>query len=323
MNQQVLATGGSFTVDESSIVCRFDAGREVLSTSAYNGGLGVVDGIFNHRLALFVETERDLPGGSAGEYLARAATAAGFRRDRATGLLTNARMSCHGYGCARYRELTVEALATAGVDSNAARAGDPACYYEYGGDYQAVGGTVNILAMVNASLPPGTLAKALITITEAKAALLQELAVVSPLSGNPATGTGTDGVIIAGNSGAALVCTDAGTHAKLGELLCAATRQAVRQALELECEITPRGQGGIEARLARLGLAKTLLTGEEPEAAAKLLLAASHSLLNERRWNLLDETDLRHWHTLLAGQSRFGRRLADALRKKAPPKEVL
>lgn len=41
------------------------------------------------------------------------------------------------------------------------------------------------------------MAKALLSITEAKTAALQELAVVSPLTLHSATGTGTDGIIIA------------------------------------------------------------------------------------------------------------------------------
>jgi len=237
MEKEFLATGGELLVDDTFIICRFPSPRLVLSTSLYNGGYLMADNVFNHRLNFFVASEQALPGGCMESYLALAAEKCGLNPKTATGLLTSARMHCRGYSKLSYRELTVEVIATAGVEQNAARAGDPALYWEEAGSYRSVGGTINVLALTNSKLPHGTMAKALISITEAKTALLQELAVVSPVTLKPATGTGTDGVIIVSNPDASFCCTDAGTQSKLGEMFCLAAKSAIKQALYKECNI--------------------------------------------------------------------------------------
>lgn len=316
MEDKALATGGVLTVDDKSIVCRFPRPRLVLSSSAYNGGYLLADGIFNHRLSLFVHCEAELPGGSMEEYLARAAAAMGFKRESATGLLTNARMHCLGYGVEKYRDLLVEVVATAGVETNAARAGDPACYYEEADGYRPVGGTINILAFANVRLPYGAMAKALLTITEAKAAVLQELAVVSPYTLNPATGTGTDGVILACDPSAAVGCRDTGTQSKLGELFCRTAKAAIKQALAKECGIDPWRQGTVPARLRRLDISTGGLHPERQQD--KILLAMSQAVWQEYCWGLIKMDELAPLFTMLetpAGQP-LGALLSAAVRSR-------
>lgn len=53
-----LHNGCQVHVSDSSICCFFPQPKLVLSTSQYNGGFIVADGVFNHRLTMFVETER-------------------------------------------------------------------------------------------------------------------------------------------------------------------------------------------------------------------------------------------------------------------------
>ncbi len=304
MESKPLETGGVMTADDNAIVCRFSRPRLVLSSSAYNGGYLLADGVFNHRLSFFVNSETELPGGSQEEYLALVAADMGFMPASATGLLTNARMNCQGYSAERYRELIVEVVATAGVEANAARAGDPACYYEHEGRYRHVGGTINILAFTNVSLPQGTMAKAMITITEAKAAALQELAVISPMTLNPATGTGTDGVIIACDPASAFIRRDAGTQSKLGELFCLAAKSAVKQALARECGIEPGRQGTVAERLRRMGIApETVPELQVQEPQAKILLAMSQAVWQEYCWGLLDFDELQQFFAFLEMQA--------------------
>ncbi|MBP2654569.1 MAG: hypothetical protein H6Q73_2138 [Firmicutes bacterium] len=239
MDKQLLITGGELTTDSQFIICRFSSPRLVLSTSLFNGGYVIADSVFNHRLCFFVSSEGDLPGGCMEKYLAIMAGKRGLSMKRSTGLLTSAHMNCRGYSVVTYENLTVEVVATAGVRENATRAGEPACYFEDDGQYRQLGGTINILAFTNVRLPYGTMAKALISITEAKTVALEELGVVSPLTLKAATGTGTDGIILVGNQDAAICCSDVGTQSKLGELFCVAVKTAVKQALFLECDIKP------------------------------------------------------------------------------------
>lgn len=318
MESQLLITGGKLYIDTQSILCRFPSPFQVLSTSLYNGGYSLADAVFNQRLSLFVDSERDLPGGSLENYLALVADKHGLLRDCSTGLLTSARMECCGYCAITFKEIVVEVVATAGVSENAARAGDPACYFEDADCYQPIGGTINLMVFTNISLPKGAMAKALISITEAKSAALQELAVVSPFTLNPATGTGTDGIILACDPASPMTCKDTGTQSKLGELFCRATKAAVKQALAKECNITPLRQGMLSERFNRLGIKGINGINVTEESQAGLLLAMSQSVWQEFRWGLLGIDELYQYISLLDAfaMQPFGAQLSVSLRKK-------
>ena len=68
-------------------------------------------------------------------------------------------------------------------------------------------------------MPPGILARALVTATEAKTAALQELILGSRYSSGLATGTGTDQILAISDPQAKLMISDCGKHTKPGELL--------------------------------------------------------------------------------------------------------
>ena len=323
MKSQLLQTGGTLDVDDHSMICSFPSPRLVLSTSLYNGGYLMADAVFNHRLTEIVNSEKELPGGNMENYLALVAKDRGLPSASSTGLLTSAKMDCRGYSVIGFKGTVVEIVATAGVDENAVRAGDAACYYEDDGDYQPIetsppGGTINILAFTNISLPRGAMAKALLGITEAKTAALQELAVMSPLTLNPATGTGTDGMILACDPTSPVVCTDTGTQSKLGELFCRAAKAAVKQSLCRQCNIDLWRQGSVSERMHRLNIAP----GTDPDLSlestqAKVLLAISQSIRQEYCWGLLGIDELYYFFNLLENPALqpFGSFLAAALRQ--------
>lgn len=124
--------------------------------------------------------------------------------------------------------LTVTILATAGAKSNAIRTGVDEGRHMEG---QEPKGTINIMLLTNARLTDGAMARAMITITEAKTAALQDLNVPSSYTRNvQATGTGTDSIIVvSGVTGPP--ATYAGGHSKLGELIGKGTYEAVVEAL--------------------------------------------------------------------------------------------
>ena len=126
---------------------------------------------------------------------------------------------------ARFRDLSVAVLVTAGVESNAIRSGrDTGRYYEPG--------TINIIVLSSHKLDRRAATRALITVTEAKTAALWDMDIRSsqtPVQ-NPATGTGTDSIIIvSGNAEPEL--TMSGGHSKLGELIAEAVHGAVKEAV--------------------------------------------------------------------------------------------
>lgn len=318
MESQLLLTGGTADIDDQTVICRFPSPCLVLSTSLYNGGYLMADAVFNHRLSMFVDCEKDLPGGSMENYLAFVADERGLNRESSTGLLTSARMECRGYSAITFKEIVVEVVATAGVNENAVRAGDAACYYEDTDCYQPIGGTINLLAFTNIGLPRGAMAKALLSITEAKTAALQELAVVSPFTLNPATGTGTDGIILACDPSSSVACRDVGTQSKLGELFCRATKVAIKQSLAQECKIEPWRQGTVYERFKRLGINEINNMGLLGEQQCKVLLAMSQSIWQEYRWGLLGIDELYHFLAMMDSLDKqpFGALLSSALRQK-------
>ncbi len=91
-------------------------------------------------------------------------------------------------------------------------------------------GTINIILITNASLTEAAMARALITITEAKCAALQDLGIESSYSpGLIATGTGTDNVIVVPGNGIRITYT--GGHSKTGELIGRVVYESVKEAV--------------------------------------------------------------------------------------------
>ena len=113
---------------------------------------------------------------------------------------------------------------------------------------RVVPGTINTMLLMNHALTEGALARAVITMTEAKSAALQRLAVRSLYSADFATGTGTDQYCVAARlhvgDGGGKEFTSTSPHSKLGELIGVAVRDATLEAL--------RWQNGLEVSSTRL-----------------------------------------------------------------------
>jgi adenosylcobinamide hydrolase len=127
-----------------------------------------------------------------------------------------------------FQPLTVTVLATAGAKTNAIRTGVDESSHIEGREPK---GTINIVLLTNAVLTDGAMARAIVTVTEAKTAALEDLKVPSSYTRNvQATGTGTDSVIVvSGVTGPKAAYT--GGHSKIGELIGKATYEAVVEAL--------------------------------------------------------------------------------------------
>jgi adenosylcobinamide amidohydrolase len=160
---------------------------------------------------------------------------------------TAANMIYAAHESSSFNELRVDVIVTAGVESNATCAGDPATWIETPSGWNKlahVAGTINTMMFINQPMMPEALVRALLTITEGKTAALAELSVSSRYSQDLATGTGTDQVGIAAPISSGLYAyTSASPHTKLGELLGNTARAATRNAL--------RWQNGLEPSLTR------------------------------------------------------------------------
>jgi adenosylcobinamide amidohydrolase/ABC-type Fe3+-hydroxamate transport system substrate-binding protein len=219
----------------------------------------------------------------------------GLDRARTSLLFTGADMRNLAVKTASYRDLTVTALVTAGAETNALRTSrDPGAFYEPG--------TINIIVLSNRKLTPGGAAGAIIVATEAKTAALWDMDVrssESPLP-NPATGTGTDDVLVAA-AGEGKPIDYTGGHGKVGELIARTVYDGVTEALLRQNGKAPRRS--VWERLAERGVDLRQLgpafsgRGAYPALAADvkalLLDPAAQSLL-ESAFSLSDAQVMGH-----------------------------
>jgi adenosylcobinamide amidohydrolase len=219
----------------------------------------------------------------------------GLDRSKTSLIFTGADMRNLSVKTARHGDLTVTALVTAGAETNALRTSrDPGAFYEPG--------TINVIVLSSRLLSPGGAAGAVIVATEAKTAALWDMDVrssESPLA-NPATGTGTDDVMVpAAGEGKAVEYT--GGHGKVGELVARVVYDGVTEALLKQNGKHPGrsvwerlGERGID--LAELGPAFSR-TGPDPDLAddvKALLTDPNAAALLESAFSLSDAVVMGH-----------------------------
>jgi adenosylcobinamide amidohydrolase len=142
--------------------------------------------------------------------------------------------------------VSVMAVVTAGVQGNAACAGDPTTWRETQNGWEKIApfsGTINTILLLNHPLSEGAMASAVVTMTEAKTAALQKLSVRSLYSPHFATGTTTDQYCIAAPLEGPFTLKSTSTGVELGELIGRAVRDAMLEAL--------RWQNGLEISYTR------------------------------------------------------------------------
>ena len=252
-----LTTGDIAYRYDKSIVLVFSGPRKVLSTSLYNGGYHEdFEAVFNRDMTQGSGMPCESFAPTYVESMKIVAERLGLAPELTSGMGTAAHMENASIVSRSYKELTVTAIVTGGVETNGGRVGDPASYYKTA---EKKCGTINIMLVIDADLPPGILARALVTCTEAKTAALQELMAPSRYSTGLATGSGTDQTIVVSNSESPLFFEGAGKHSKLGELIGLAVMAAVKEALKRQSGLTPAQQHDLLRRLRRFGVTEEAL----------------------------------------------------------------
>lgn len=249
---QTLRLGGHFSLERRGrfLVARLSGVHSTLSTSPRTGGQSrAVAHLVNHQSCEgsgHRERHEVITGQGLDAYHDEVCREIGVDPARAAVMGTAANMNYAGIVTAEDAGVSVTAAVTAGVQGNAACAGDPAAWRELDGEWQRVNphsGTINTILLIGRPLTDGALARAAVTMTEAKSAALQRLGVGSLYSRDLATGTGTDQFAIACPADGAPPLTSAGPHVKLGELIGVAVRDATLEAL--------RWQNGLELSITR------------------------------------------------------------------------
>ncbi len=176
--------------DDKFVSLRFLRPFKVISTSMPDGGLAShLDLVFNHQCsepAAHTIAHHSKVFFNPDGYRAALLADHGLEKAAAAGLGTAANMNNMCVAQESHLDLSIVAIVTGGVEGNAARAGDPASFYEQGGTFHRRGdigpeqpGTINIMLACNTPLTDGALVRAVMTATEAKSVVLQELSVPS------------------------------------------------------------------------------------------------------------------------------------------------
>ncbi|MBF7097862.1 adenosylcobinamide amidohydrolase [Alkalibacter mobilis] len=259
-----LSTGDKVHRYNKAIIVEFIDKRKVLSTAHLNGG-------FREDLKAILNFDSNPEDGST--YCQRSDTYEDDLRfiakelnvdpDKTAAISTTVPMINVSIKSSIYEDLQVTAIVTAGIDGNAGRVGDPAYFHERKGEVVVIQpGTINIILLVDADLPNGTMTRAIVTATEAKTAALQELQARSVYSSGLATGTGTDETILICNPKSESIMKFAGKHSKLGELIGITVKEAVSEALDLYAGLTSQKQHSVLRKIERFGLGRERLADE-------------------------------------------------------------
>lgn len=196
--------------------------RTVISSAVFNGGVTQASHIVNLKVPDQVQTEE-----SVESTLTQYCQDSGWM-GVSVGMMTAASMNSLCVASQNVQGVDIEVLVTSGL-SNPRRAGDPAEYQQIGSTVTDVG-TINIIVISSAELTMPAMVEAVMIVTEAKAAALQDAGVVSPVSNRCATGTGTDAIAIVNGDGVHRV-EFCGKHVLFGEILAKLVIRAVTESI--------------------------------------------------------------------------------------------
>jgi len=188
----------------------FSIPHQVLSSAVFNGGLVYADHIVNLKVPKCITAPT-----SPQQTLAKYCDDANWNGSN-VGMMTAASMASFRMAKESAQDIDIVVLVTSGL-SNPRRVGDHAEHRIMAAESERVG-TINIIMITSAILTGAAMVEALLIVTEAKAAALQEAAIRSPVSNKIATGTGTDSVAIVSGHGPDMV-SYCGKHVLFGEML--------------------------------------------------------------------------------------------------------
>lgn len=225
------------------VALSFEVPRRVLSSAVLNGGFCIAEGLLNLRVSADGCAALEAPETTL-QRTCDEMHCTGLR----VGLMTAASMNSLRIVGTHIEQQSLHVVVTVGLE-NARRAGDPAEQRSLYVDLEQHG-TINLVVLTSAQLSDAVMVEMVAVATEAKAAILQELKVTSPVSGLTATGTGTDAIaIVAGandddsrgqlgqepGEGESIV-QFAGKHTVFGERLAVLVMDAIRSSISYKAE---------------------------------------------------------------------------------------
>lgn len=196
--------------DQNHIHVEFCSPRQVISSAVLNGGFVHADHLVNLRVPKRF-TSPEAPEITLAKYCADAGW-----NGTIVGMMTAASMDSFRIATDSVQDTDIVVLVTTGL-SNPRCVGDHAEHRKMTMPSGEVG-TINIIAITSTTLTAPAMVEALMIVTEAKAAVLQESGIRSPVSNKIATGTGTDAIAVVSGHGPETV-RYCGKHVLFGEIL--------------------------------------------------------------------------------------------------------
>ena len=250
-------------VDKHRLIVYSEKPLEVLSSAVHNGGFTKVNKIVSihvpeHNEENCNRNEEDLDKElheNPENILQRALMKLDSDTDNVVGIMTHADVRNVEISNQHNQDITVCALVTAGVEV-AATAGELTISKLNSLKIDTVG-TINVILLVDGNLTQSCMVDAVKTIVEAKTVALRELDIRSCFSGDLASGTVTDSVVVAcSNRGKPLKY--AGTATVLGELVGKAVKEALKKTLYNEQKIVPTRSLAKRLEERRISLKKAI-----------------------------------------------------------------
>ena len=280
---QTLSTGDVVHRYNKNIIVNFKGKRAVLSTGQLNGGYREdLEAVFNHDAKAGAGMGCVLKAPTYNEHLRIVAREIGLDDSKVAAIGTAADMENASIKFKKFRDITVTAIVTAGIENNGGRVGDPASFHEEDDKIEQLKpGTINMIIIVDGKLDANIMARVLVTATEAKTAALQELIASSKYSNGIATGSGTDDTIVISNLESKKQLNNAGKHSKLGELIGLVAKEAVKEALNLQTALCPEMQKSIFRRVERYGINEHTVWNRYLEVSEKKEKIVEKNILNK------------------------------------------
>ncbi|MEA2936839.1 MAG: hypothetical protein QOC56_343 [Alphaproteobacteria bacterium] len=268
MNWEILARLPQVVVRRCGrfIVADLTAPHRAIGTSARNGGqTDDLRHLVNHQSC--EGTAHDarfevITGRGDSVYHDIVCAEVGLPPDRTAVMGTAANMNYAAIATRSHEDVQAMAVVTAGVQTNATCAGDPANWHETADGFAKLPvGTINTMLLLDVPVTAAALARIVITMTEGKTAALARLAVPSCYSSDLATGTGTDQYCVAAPLEGRKPLASASPHMKFGEIIGLAARDATLEALRWQNGLEPSMTRGLFHALGRYGLTEEAVFG--------------------------------------------------------------
>jgi adenosylcobinamide hydrolase len=195
---------------QNHIHVEFSIPHQVMSSAVLNGGLVYADHLVNLKVPK-CQTAPSSPELTLTKYCKDA-----HWDGNNVGMMTAASMDSFRMAKESAQGIDIVVLVTSGL-SNPRRVGDRAEHRIMAAEPEEIG-TINIIMITSAKLTGAAMVEALLIVTEAKTAALQDAGIKSSVSNKIATGTGTDSVAVVSGHGSDTV-NYCGKHVLFGEIL--------------------------------------------------------------------------------------------------------